>query len=228
MVPKGFRRLTPRETRLNLYGGCEHVDFQGSRCSDCGYDLWTPIRRQIRRLESASKLTFEEQVKGVTEIITAPLTWDGFKYVGVEGRLPPLKIRRLASKAEDKRVRRLLERHQKYREMWNVALCQIEARDPQLRALGLEDDDLYYLKREVNTFLYAFTSRFHFHLDPEQLWPLTAAYACRLIDLINSEAETQSSQLLLDGQEERFAWWLRRLRITDETLGVDVMRRIER
>jgi hypothetical protein len=229
-LPKGFVRLTStRKGRLDLFAGCQHPNFtEDGRCSSCSYNLWTPIRRQIRELEETGKSALEEEdrVASVIAIITASRSWsDGLRYVGVLPRLP--RRLRPAGSGPEKKTKAAIDAAQAAGAMKQTTLALIDQNGGQLEAAGFSEDDLLNLSFEVDAFLDAYLVRFHFTLQEKDLWPMILAYAAHVGEIPPDKIE-ENYFLDTDQKRERFKWWHRLLRISKETLGEDSRTRYER
>lgn len=228
-LPKGFVRLTStRKGRLDLFAGCQHPNFtEDGRCVSCSYNLWTPIRRQIRELEETGKNASEEsRVASVVAILTAPRSWsDGLRYVGRLPRLP--RQLKPSGSGSERKTKAAIDAAQAAAEMKRTALALIDQNVGQFEAAGFSEDDIWNLNSEVDAFLDAYLVRFHLTLKEQDLWPIILAYATHVGEIPPEKIE---ENYFLDTEEkrERFKWWHGLLRISKETLGDDSRSRYER
>jgi hypothetical protein len=201
-VTKGFVRVASK--RPPLQRACVHPNFEAKgKCTKCGYDLWSQyVRRQIRALEvDGVRLTEEERVREVISIITAPLIpLDDFRYIGILPRLPRrLKVVSAGSKSENHRVRRAIEVARLAAQRMHTTIQLVEASQGQLEALGLDEDEIWLLKRELVAFLDAYMLRFRFPIDEADLWPLILGYAARIGRI---EPDEVAGNYFLDSQRK--------------------------
>jgi hypothetical protein len=204
-LPRGFVRLPVlRRRRLDIFAGCPHPNFDlDGQCIDCRYSIWTPIRKQIRKLEETGKtLTEGERVDAVIAVITAPRSQpDGLLYQGILPRLPRhLRPARMGSMKRSRTIQQAIQTAQVTAERKRAAMKLIEDGIGLFTAMREDEGDLTLLKAEVNAFLDTYLSRFHFTLEESDLWLLILAYASRIEEL---DPEEIVSDYFLDTDMKR-------------------------
>lgn len=230
-LPKGFKRVLPPRRSSVATIGCPHSNFdQNAICTACGLDLWDNyLRRQIRALEEGQHLPEEKRVWEIVAILTAPLMWqDDFRYVGVSKKLPRhLRPAKAGSAKKSRAIKQAIQAAQTAAERKRTAVHLIETSAGHLVNLGLDEEDMLLLKYEVVVFLDAYMVRFQFSLAEQDLWPLILAYAARLSD-VDPDTVVGNYFLDTDAKRQRFRFWHKNVRITDDTLGEPAWKRYER
>lgn len=232
-LPRGFVRVPyiKRRTRLDLFGGCQHRNFdERGSCTNCSYNLWTSIRLQIKELEEhGPQLSQEERVDRVVAILTASASdFDGLRYQGRKPRLPRrLRPAGTGSQRKSRMIQAAIKAGEAAAEREGNAMLLIVQNVGQLEAAGLDVMKIDQLREEVRAFLDTYIYRFNFNLEEGELWPLILAYAAH-IGAISSEEILQNCVLDIDEKRERFRWWHEHARISEETLGGYAKMRYER
>lgn len=232
-LPLGFVRISvsQKHRRLDLFGGCPHPNFdEAGSCLSCSYNLWTPIRKQIRNLEmNGPKLSEHERVDALVSILTAPFSIsDGLRYVGVMPRLPRhLRPAGAGSHKKEKQIQEAIKAAEFAANRKRMAVHLVDSSVEQFRSLGLDDTDIFLLKDEVTAFLDAYLYRFHFQLDESDLWPLILAYGTHIGE---ASADEVVDNYFLDTESKkvRYRWWHSHIRISEDMLGRRAQTRYER